>query len=167
MRVWQGVLASIGFLVASVAAKPLASFGPEKLKAAQGPGQTLVLTIDKPAIQGAHYALKGQVAYDGVEGDGYLELLNYFDGNRIYFTRSKSASGPMGVLHGSSKGRAFELPFDATAPDGKTLHPTRLELKVVLPKGGKVRVTSVELVELADRSGAKTSGSRAWGPTIR
>lgn len=160
MKVRQWILAFTAILAVSVGAKPLASFGPEKLKAAQGPGQTLVLAIDKPAIIGAHYALKGQVTYDGVEGDGYLELLNYFDGNQVYFTRSKAASGPMGVLHGSSKGRAFELPFDATGPDGKTMHPTRLELKVVLPKGGKVRVDSVDLVELADKTGAETLPQR-------
>jgi len=150
MKRWLLMGCAVWWLAATAGAKPLATFGPEKLKAAQGPGQTLILAIDQPAITRARYALRGQVVFEGVEGDGYLELLNYFSGNQVYFTRSKAATGPMGFLHGSSKGRAFELPFDAKGPDGKTLHPTRLELKVVLPRGGKVRVTSVELVELED-----------------
>ena len=50
-----------------------------------------VLTIDRPTIKGPHYALTGQVRYDGVEGTGYLELWNYFpNGGRSLRGRSLS-----------------------------------------------------------------------------
>src|SRR4051812_48757466 len=37
---------------------------------------TLVLVLDKPKVPSHQYMLKGRVKYEGVAGDGYLEMLN-------------------------------------------------------------------------------------------
>ena len=44
------------------------------------PSTVTVLTVDKPAVAGPRYVLRGQVRYENVEGSGYLELWNHFPG---------------------------------------------------------------------------------------
>lgn len=133
----------------SLAETVLATYAAEQLKSASEAGTTEVLTINQPGISKARYALRGKVSFEGVS-EGYLELLNTFPGPQVYFTRGMATAGPMARLEGTSKGRHFELPFNATAPDGKVLHPERLQLNIVLPQGGKARILSLQLVELND-----------------
>src|SRR5215510_8985612 len=42
------------------------------------PLQVQLLKIPKPQISKKLYAIKGEVKYDGVRGDGYLEMWNFF-----------------------------------------------------------------------------------------
>lgn len=52
-----------------------AAFTQLRVENAQGqPRIVPVLVIESPAISGARYAITGQVRYEGVEGDGYLEM---------------------------------------------------------------------------------------------
>ena len=101
-------------------------------------GSTSTLVIcNAPAITATDYVVGGQVKYEGVEGDGYLELLNDFGERGIYFTRSLGSFGKLGKLNGTSDWREFELPFHSQSG----LELKRLTLNVVLPGKGIVTVT--------------------------
>ena len=124
----------------------------------RGPATQQILVLDSPAVTGDHYALGGNVSYEGVAGDGYLEMWSVFaDGSR-YFSRTLGESGPMAKLRGSAPARAFTLPFFLT-PDAP--RPVRLELNVVLPGAGRVQVSGLQL-----HSGAVATGTPGawWSP---
>jgi len=134
-----------GRLVAGIVLppEPGAPFYRLKVDGASGARSITVLTIDRPGISTARYALTGQVRYDQVDGTGYLELWNYFPNGGQYFSRTLAETGPMMKLHGTSSWRSFTLPFDATgAPP-----PTKLVLNVVLAGSGVVYLGPVKLTE--------------------
>lgn len=100
--------------------------------------------IEKPTITSPRYLVKGWIKYEGVEGDGYMEMWNHF-GEQSYFSRTLGdGKGPMGKITGTSGWRVFLLPF--TAEEG--MKPDRLEINLVLAGKGKVTVTDVRLVDI-------------------
>jgi hypothetical protein len=105
------------------------------------PWQVNLLTIANPAIIAQRYALTGTIRYEGVQGDGYLEMWNCFAPEKPgltetkYFSRTLGGNGPMGKISGTSGWRDFELPFDRT---GAANPPKRLEVNLVLPGRGTV-----------------------------
>ena len=110
--------------------------------------------IDATDLGTVGYAIRGQVRYTGVAGQGYLEMWSDFaDGSR-YFSRTLATEGPMAVLSGTSDSRPFELPFSLQGATG----PERLEVNVVLPGSGTVEVGPLELVRLD----AEAPGGGAW-----
>jgi len=110
--------------------------------------------IDAPDLGTVGYAIRGQVRYADVAGQGYLEMWSYFaDGSR-YFSRTLATEGPMAALSGTSDSRPFELPFSLQGATG----PERLEVNVVLPGSGTVEVGPLELVRLD----AEAAGGGAW-----
>jgi hypothetical protein len=115
------------------------------------PGRTEILTIDHPGITRPVYALTGELAYENVVGEGYVEMTSYFAGQRSYFSRTLAASGPLSALKGSSGWRPFMLPFSTNAGDpasaSQKLHPEKLTLSVVLPQGGTVDLRALRLVQ--------------------
>jgi hypothetical protein len=118
-----------------------------------------VLTIDRPRITSARYALRGQVRHDGVEGEGYLEMWNHFPNGGRFFSRSLAQEGPMQSLRGSSGWRPFVLPFfnDAGAPP-----PSRLEVNVFLPGRGSVFLGPLELVQFAANDSPLAGTGVSW-----
>jgi hypothetical protein len=120
----------------------------------QGPGTHAVLVLDSPAVRGDAYAITGRVAYEGVEGDAYLEMWSQLPDGSRYFSRTLAGSGPLAKLHGSSPERAFALPFQLT---GGAPHPTRLEVNLVLPAAGRVTLRGLRL-----ESGAGAAAPGAW-----
>lgn len=127
-----------------------------RLRVERGSEPTVtVLTIERPKITGSRYAVTGQVRYEGVDGDGYLELWNHFPDGSQYFSRTLGETGPMMKLHGTSGWRAFALPFDSTgAPP-----PSRLVLNVVLPGRGVVYLGPVTLIGGAAGGPASSVGA--------
>jgi hypothetical protein len=116
---------------------------------AQGPGSTRVFALAAPAVTGESYAITGRVAYEGVAGDGYLEMWSHFaDGSR-YFSRTLDARGLLAKLTGSSPERAFVLPFFLGEGGPR---PTRLEVNVVLPGAGQVVVSGLRFVPDANEA---------------
>jgi hypothetical protein len=114
------------------------------------PSRTPVLAVETPRIRGRDYQITGRVAYQGVEGEGYLEMWSEFaDGSR-YFSRTLATSGPMAKLSGSSSPRPFSLPFhlEETTPD-----PVRLELAVALPGPGRVTLSGLRLESMDAAAG--------------
>ena len=110
-----------------------------------GPVTLPLVTIERPAIRSARYALRGRVKYERVAAGGYLEMWNYLP-EGAFFSRTLDQSGPMGRLEGTSKWRAFVLPFfnrEGGSP------PDKLVFNLVLAGAGTVELGPVELVQFA------------------
>lgn len=123
------------------------------------PLKATLLVIEQPKITTAFYSLSGQVRYEGVEGDGYLEMWNHFD-DRAYFSRTLGEGGPMGKLNGTSDWRPFVLPFNST---GEKSHPTKLVINLHLAGKGVVYLRSpLVLAESAGPSGSITTPGAWW-----
>jgi hypothetical protein len=151
MKAWLSLVAGGAVWLGSATL----AVAPEGRAEVSGPASAPIFSVDSPVVSGDSYAITGRVAYEGVVGDGYLEMWSHFaDGSR-YFSRTLDTSGPMAKLSGSSEGRAFTLPFflPADAP-----RPTRLEVNVVLPAAGHVVVSGLRFEP--DARAAATPG--AW-----
>ena len=132
--------------------------------------QIQLVKIFKPKLSTTAYAITGQIKYDNVQGDGYLEMWNFFppvhpgmpEGQ--YFSRTLGESGEMGKITGTCDWRDFSLPFDPTGASGP---PTRLEINLILPGRGTVYVTPVKLVKYsAGFSPVSSSSSGFSNPTV-
>jgi hypothetical protein len=113
------------------------------------PFQPLIELVD-PGISSAVYALRGMIRYENVEGDGYLQLDNYFAGQGAFFTKTLAVEGPLRKLSGSSEWRAFVLPFFANSgeqADGTSPVPEKLVLSLFLPAEGSVSIRDVALYQ--------------------
>lgn len=118
------------------------------------PLMATVLVIENPKVTGDFYSLSGDVRYEGVEGDGFLEMWNHF-GEAAYFSRTMGDTGPMGKLRGTSDWRPFILPFNAT---GTKSRPTKLVVNVHLPAKGVVYLRSpLKLAESSEKKGESGS----------
>ncbi|MEQ1854146.1 MAG: hypothetical protein ABMA01_21450 [Chthoniobacteraceae bacterium] len=120
---------------------------PPALRIENPGGQAMranILTVEKPRISTAFYAISGEVRYEHVEGDGFLEMWSHFGSDAAYFSRTLGASGPMAGLRGDSGWRVFTLPFDAT---GAKSTPSRLVINVQLPGQGTVFLRDLRLIQ--------------------
>lgn len=104
-----------------------------------------VATIDEPGVTMKAYAVRGEVAYDGVEGDGYLELVSVLPGGARYSSPTIEESGLLQKLSGTSDWREFLLPVYVMSREAPP--PERLIVNVVLPGRGKVYLRSVRLTQ--------------------
>jgi hypothetical protein len=127
-----------------------------------GPGamSATVLTIVQPKITTDFYAVTGEVRYDNVEGDGFLEMWSHFGETAAYFSRTLGITGPMAKLTGTSDWRAFTLPFNAK---GASSRPSKLVVNVYLPGNGSVFLRNLKLVQstAATYTGGRWSGRTA------
>ena len=111
---------------------------------------TVLINCDAPELSTHQYVVRGRVQYEGIVGDGYLELQNDFGDKKVYFTRTLSQFGGLKKLHGSSDWREFELPFHADPG----MKPIKLSLILVLKGQGKVIVSQPRFSNLADSAAA-------------
>jgi hypothetical protein len=126
-----------------------------------------VLRITNPPVTRMLYAIVGEIKYEGVKGDGFLEMWNCFPPEKFggienqYFSRTLGESGELGKITGTSNWRPFSLPFDRT---GSTAKPTRLEINVILPAQGTVYLGPIKLVEYEGSLGLQKQGGAggAW-----
>jgi hypothetical protein len=125
-----------------------------------------LLTIQKPPIKGLFYALTGEVKYEDVHGDAYLQMWNVFPPpvrgmtEAQYFSRTLGDGGEMGKISGTSNWRAFMLPFDRT---GTSNAPSRLQFDIYLPAQGTVYLGPIKLVEYSGTPfGRGKSSPGAW-----
>jgi len=108
----------------------------------------LLFELNAPGIAATGYALKGEIAYTGVGGQGYLQLDNHFGEQGTFFTKTLASDGELRSISGDAEWRGFTLPF--SAGDGSTvLEPERLTLSVHLPDGGTVRLRNMSLFQYA------------------
>jgi hypothetical protein len=134
-----------------------------RLRVESPPGhaaRVLVLTIERPAITRARYALTGLVRYEDVRGPGYLEMWNHFPNGGRYFTKSLAADGLLRTLDGTSDWRPFVLPF---FNDDKAPPPTTLTLGVVLPGGGRVDLGPLRLAQYGPLEDPLAVPGQWWG----
>jgi hypothetical protein len=117
-----------------------------------GPLQLSLVKIEHPSITSITYALIGEIKYENIQGNGYLDMWNYFppvrpglpEGQFFSRTMAQPDSGPMAEIAGTSNWRPFLLRFDRT---GSSSAPTRLELNIFLPGRGVVFLGAPRLVE--------------------
>jgi hypothetical protein len=156
---WQALAAAGQLKTGTVVTLPDKSVALKIENPGPQPLMATVLIIEQPKITGEFYTLSGDVRYDAVEGDGFLEMWNHF-GEAAYFSRTLGETGPMGKLRGTSDWRAFVLPFDAT---GAKTHPTKLVVNVHLPGKGVVYLRSpLKLAESARAPGAGAQPGAWW-----
>ena len=122
---------------------------------ATGPTSFHLVTIDHPQIAGPRYVVSGEVRYQDVDGQGYLEMWTVFPDGQRYFSRTLAAQGPLAVLHGESSWRRFELPFDMS---GTSQAPSRLEINLALPGRGAVWLGPMHLQRAAAQPDAALGG---------
>jgi hypothetical protein len=174
MKFLLSFLATLGFSASAWSQQTIAKFdwtnipgGPQhgavpvsldgraarKIECTNGTGlQLVLLTIDKPGISQTMYVLQGEIRYDSVQGDGFLEMLSYFppehaglpDGQ--YFSRTLSEGGEMGKISGTSDWRSFKLPFDTM---GSGMTPKRLKIALHLKGPGTVYLGPLTLAQYA------------------
>jgi hypothetical protein len=115
-----------------------------------------VFIIEDPAITSNRYAVTGQVRYESVRGRGYLEMWNNFPDGGAFFSRTLGSTGPMAAITGTSRWRAFLLPF--TSNPGYL--PNELVVNVVLAGKGTVYLRNLKLVQYP-ATGATTAPAKA------
>src|SRR5256886_14047337 len=91
---------------------------------ATGPTSFHLVTIDHPQIAGPRYVVSGEVRYQDVEGQGYVEMWTVVPDGQRFFSRTLAAQGPRAALHGESSWRRFRVPL---LPRGAARAPGRLE----------------------------------------
>jgi hypothetical protein len=124
------------------------------------PARVTVLTIERPAITRARYAITGLVRYEEVRKAGHLEMWSSFPGGGRYFSKTLADAGPLRPLEGTSDWRPFVLPFfNADAAPA----PTTLTLAVVLPGGGRVDLGPLRLVQYGPGDDPLALGGQWWG----
>ncbi len=114
-----------------------------------------LVAIDHPPVAGPGYVVAGQVRYEGVEGQGYLEMWTVFPDGQRFFSRTLAPRGPLAALHGESSWRRFELPFDLS---GASQAPSRLEINLVLPGRGTVWLGPIQVQPWAGAAGTMQGG---------
>lgn len=144
---WQELAASNSMKPGLMLATPAGANEPILRVVHTGPAPATfpLVTIERPGVAAARYALRGRVRYEGVASGSYLEMWNHLP-EGAFFSRSLDRSGPMRSLDGSSEWRAFVLPFfnrEGGAPPGK------LVFNLVLAGSGTVEIGPVELVQFA------------------
>ena len=122
---------------------------------ATGPTSFHLVTIDHPQIAGPRYVVSGEVRYQDVEGQGYLEMWTVFPDGQRFFSRTLAAQGPLAALHGESSWRRFELPFDIS---GASQAPSRLEMNLMLPGRGAVWLGPMHLQRATAQAEAAQGG---------
>lgn len=112
--------------------------------------QVRLLTVADPSVSASFYALRGQIKYVDVQGEGFLEMWNAFPpeakggAEKKFFSRTLGESGEMGKISGTSDWRSFMLPFNST---GAASSPSALEVNLILPGPGVLFLGPIELVE--------------------
>ncbi|MDY6913533.1 MAG: hypothetical protein SVT52_03645 [Planctomycetota bacterium] len=123
------------------------------------PVTVTVLAIGRPDITTATYAIRGQVRYEQVEGEGYIEMWSIFPGGERCFSRTLGARGLLQSLDGSSPWRPFALPFFVHK---STDRPEKLIVNVVLPGSGRVYLSSLRLVQYDDGEDPLAVAGQWW-----
>lgn len=126
--------------------------------------QIAILKIKSPKVSKTVYALRGEIKYQDVRGEGYLETWNFFPplkpglSEGQFFSRTLGVSGEMGKISGTSDWRPFILPFNRTGASGP---PTRIEFNLFLPASSTVQLGPLELVEFPE-GGPGAAAPGAW-----
>ncbi len=117
-----------------------------------------IFELAEPGVSTSTYAIAGEVRTEGLQGRGYLEMLNHFPNGGVYFSRTLGR-GAMAPLEGTSNWRPFILPFFNSARDPG---PARLSFGVHLPGSGHVYLRSMRLVQYAAHEDPMQAKGEWW-----
>jgi hypothetical protein len=126
----------------------------------EGPSTFRLAVIENPGITQPVYTLEGRIACQGVEGRGYLEMLNSFPGEKTFFSRTMGLLPIMQPLSGNQPWHKVRIPFNCQNDPAR---PIRIELNLVLPGGGTVLFGPFKLVEYESFGRALTTSGEWWG----
>ena len=157
---WQDPLVANALKAGTVIADPGRAEGRSLRVVHEGtmPVTLPLVTIERPGIRTARYALRGRMRYERVAAGGYLEMWSYLP-EGAFFSRSLDQSGPMRRLEGSSGWRAFVLPFfnrEGGSP------PDKLVLNLVMAGAGTVEIGPLELVQFAADENPRAASTAWW-----
>jgi len=157
---WQELAAAHALASGTAVAAPKGEARPSLRVVHEGrdPVTFPLVTIERPGISAARYAVRGRVRYEGVAQGSYLEMWNHLS-EGSFFSRSMDHGGPMGRLEGSSEWRAFVLPF-FNREDGSP--PEKLVLNLVMAGAGTVEIGPVELVQFAADEDVLADSTAWW-----
>lgn len=127
-------------------------------------GQTFRLaSIESPGITHPTHAIIGDVRYEGVSGDAYLMMANYFPDGGPYFSKGLDSRG-VGKIKGDSDWRSFSLPFFCMGQEGvdSGRRPSKIELLMVMPSSGTVYLRNVRLEQFASGVSPFTMTGQWW-----
>lgn len=125
------------------------------------PAVALTLSDEKGLDVGPPaYAFAGEVRYDGVEGNGFVEMWSVFPDGSRYFSRTLAAAGAAKSLSGTSDWRPFVVPFFL---GDNSPRPVQILLNVVLPGKGKVALRSLQLVQYRSGEDPLLLPGQWWG----
>jgi hypothetical protein len=113
----------------------------------------------QPKITTDFYAVTGQVRYDNVEGDGFLEMWSHFGETAAYFSRT------LGVVGRWRNSRALPTGVHSrfrSNTKGASSRPSKLMLNVQLPGKGAVFLRNLKLVQSTSFDGAATQTGSEW-----
>jgi hypothetical protein len=156
-------LAESGRLLGGQVVPPAEADGREVLRVehrGEGPQVFNLFVLDEPPVAQPRYAIRGEVRYQDVDGEGYLEMWNYFADGGHYFTRTLGGVGLLQRITGTSGWRKFALPFRA---DELQQPPNRLEVNLVLAGSGTVELRGLSLVQYAAGEDPLRAPGQWWG----
>lgn len=129
------------------------------VRAGSAGGVFPLTTVDDPPAYSGAYALVGQIRYSDVTGRAYIEMWSVFPDGSRYFSRTLDDEGPLAAMTGTSGWREFELPFAF----GDAAPPERVEIGVVLPSAGEIRLRPLQVVAVGPESSTGWWSDRTAG----
>jgi len=105
-----------------------------------------IVVLDHVSPTVSKFAVEGQIRYENVEGEAYLEACAVLPDGRRFITRTVADSGPLQRIAGASDWRPFSLPFDLMLelPDRVIL-----EINVFMPGAGLIEISPLRMVNLS------------------
>jgi hypothetical protein len=156
---WQELGASNALKPGLTISTPAGAIEPalRVVHAGLAPATFPLVTIDRPGVTAARYALRGRVRYERVASGSYLEMWNHLP-EGVFFSRSLDRSGPMSSFEGSSEWRAFVLPFNREGGSP----PEKLVFNLVMTGPGIVEMGPVELIQFAAGENPLADSTAWW-----
>lgn len=141
------------------------------------PATFTVLVIENPGITSSNYAVRGRIAYEGVEekmlflegeewklqaveGSGDVEMWSCFPDGTRDSSRTIGNSEALQYREGTSDWQEFEV---RSRLGRKRKRPDRLIINVVLPGKGKFRLGPLRLIEYGERDVPRWWSDRQGG----
>lgn len=126
---------------AGIEQDPVVRLGADGALAIDAPEGTdlTVVEIDRPGVSQPFFGLRMRLRHEGVSPAGFIQMDAGFAPGEVYFSREP--------LAGERGWRQLDLPFSAARPDGDWRPPETLRLRLILPGGGRVGLSGLQLIE--------------------
>jgi hypothetical protein len=129
--------------------QPAGENGWQSLKIANTGSDPLrypIVTFDSLSPTSNDIAIEGQIKYQNIAGQAYLEMWTILPDGRRFFTRTLAEGGPLQKITGTSAWRIFSLPFSLS---GESPKHVALEVNAFLPGPGTIELGPLRIVNLS------------------